>query len=323
MRTSRRTAATTAATTLAVASLVWAPTAFAEAPELPPGTVEITKKDPDGTPLAGAAFALLDTLNGTKASQGKTSADGHLRFEGVYPGSYRLKETSTGSAIHELAPDRDVIVTPGQTVKLTVIDAFKPAVLLVKKTDKKTGKPLAGAVINVTPVAGSGKAIKLTTGKDGTISTRLPVFSGVGTAYTAAEIKAPAGYQLDSTLVKINAKPAATFTAAFTNTVKPKPTQPPVTPSPTLPVTPTVPPTAPQDTPTTAPTPSRSASTTPAPLPTEGIPSTPAPKESLAHTGADSTAWLLAGAGALIATGGAALIALRRRKTADDGQPTT
>ncbi|WP_234101660.1 LPXTG cell wall anchor domain-containing protein, partial [Streptomyces venezuelae] len=47
-------------------------------------------------------------------------------------------------------------------------------------------------------------------------------------------------------------------------------------------------------------------------------PSTPPAKGSLAHTGADSNAWLLAGGGLLIAAGGGALIAARRKKTEDE-----
>ncbi|WP_031008826.1 SpaA isopeptide-forming pilin-related protein, partial [Streptomyces sp. NRRL F-5727] len=229
MRAPRR-AATVAVTTLATSSLIWAPTAFASAPEIPPGAVEITKKDPDGTLLAGAAFALLDTLNGTKALTGKTNADGKLLFEDVHPGTYRLKETSTGSPLHDLAPDQEVIVTPEHTAKITIIDTFKPAELLVKKTDRKTGKPLAGAVINITPATGTGKTITLTTGKDGTATTPLPVSSRTGTAYTGTETKAPTGYELDATPVKITAKPAAKTTVTFTNTKKDKPTPPPITP---------------------------------------------------------------------------------------------
>ncbi|MFE5298150.1 SpaA isopeptide-forming pilin-related protein [Streptomyces sp. NPDC056632] len=323
MRASCRTAATIAATTLASSSLIWAPTAFANAPEIPPGTIEITKKDPDGTLLAGAAFALLDTLNGTKALTGKTGTDGILRFENVYPGTYRLKETGTGSPIHELAPDRDVIVTPAHTVKLTVIDTFKPAELLVKKTDKKTGKPLADAVINIAPAPGTGKTVTLTTGKDGTATTKLAVSSRTGTTYTATETKAPTGYQLDTAPVKITAKPAEKTTATFTNTKKTQPTQPPVTP--------TSPPTTPPVTPTTlpvppakpsTPAPSSSASTTPAPVATASTPSTPTPEGSLAHTGGDSSTWFLAAGGTLIAAGGTAIIAVLRRKRDDEESPT-
>ncbi|MFB6627232.1 collagen binding domain-containing protein [Streptomyces sp. NPDC056374] len=318
MRATRRTAATLAATTLATSSLIWAPTAFANAPEIPPGAVEITKKDPDGTLLAGAAFSLLDTLNGTKALTGKTNADGILLFENVHPGTYRLKETDSGSPLHDLAPDQDVIVTPEHTAKLTIIDAFKPAELLVKKTDTKTGTPLAGAVINITPSTGTGKAITLTTGKGGTATAKLPVSSRNGTAYTGTEITAPTGYELDTTPVKITAKPGEKTTATFTNSKKDKPTQrpttPPTTPPPTTP--PVTPPTTLEATPPATPTPSQSTST--APVPPTDTPSTPPAKGSLAHTGADSNAWLLVGGGILIAAGGGALIAARRKKTEDE-----
>ncbi|WP_406186187.1 collagen binding domain-containing protein [Streptomyces sp. NBC_01006] len=315
------------AAALAAGTLLSASTAWAEAPEPQPGTVEIIKKDPDGALLTGAEFSLLDTLNGTKALTGKTNADGILRFEGVAPGVWRLKETATGSPIHELAPDQDVIITPGQTAKLTIVDHFKAADLTVTKTDKANGKPLAGAVINITPARGDGKPVTLTTGKDGTATTKLPVASRAGTTYTATETKAPDGYQLDSTPVKITAKPGAPATAAFTNTKKEQPTQPPTTPSPT-PTTPTTPPPAPSDkpTPTTPQTPQTSASASAGPTPDQTTSSTssPAPTGSLAQTGADATGWLLAGAGVLLAAGSGALFAVRRRRNSvEDDDATT
>ncbi|MFJ7589509.1 collagen binding domain-containing protein [Streptomyces sp. NPDC097617] len=310
-------AAAVAAATLATSTLIWAPGAFANAPEPQPGTVEILKKDPDGALLAGAEFSLLDTLNGTKALTGTTKADGVLRFENVTPGVWRLKETATGSLIHDLAPDQDVIVTPGQNAKLTIVDTFKPADLTVTKTDKTTGKPLAGAVINITAV-GDTKPIILTTGKDGTATTKLPVTTRAGTTYTATETKAPDGYQLNSAPVKITAKPGTPATAAFTNTKKEKPTQPPTTPKPSAtPTTPTTPPSTPpaKPSPSTTEAPSQPpVSEKPTPEESTSSTSSPAPNGSLAQTGAGSTGWLLAGAGALIAAGGAAVFALRRRR---------
>ncbi|MFJ6934624.1 SpaA isopeptide-forming pilin-related protein [Streptomyces globosus] len=326
--TSRRTApaAVAAAATLATGTLTWAPSAWAEAPEPQPGHFEITKKDPGGDFLAGAEFSLLDTLHGAKALQGKTGKDGTLRFEGVTPGVWRLKETNSGSPIHDLAPDQDIVVTPGQTAKLTVVDPFKPAEVTVTKTDKDTGKPLAGAVINITPQTGGGKPLTLTTGKDGTATTKLDVSARTGTPYTATETKAPDGYQLNSTPVKITAKPGEKTTAAFTNTKKNQPTNPPSTPTPTAPTTPATPsgnPTVPATTGT--PTPSATAPTSATPRPTETASSTssPTPKGSLAQTGADSTSWLLAGAGLLISAGGGALFALRRRQGDEDDQPNS
>ncbi|GLW02514.1 MSCRAMM family protein [Streptomyces lavendulae] len=318
---SRRTApaAVAAAATLAATTLTWAPSAWAEAPEPQPGHIEITKKDPGGDLLAGAEFSLLDTLNGTKALTGRTGKDGILRFEGVTPGVWRLKETNSGSPIHDLAPDQDIVVTPGQSAKLTVVDPFKPAEVTVTKKDRDTGKPLAGAVINITPQAGGGKPLTLTTGKDGTATTKIDVSARTGTSYTATEIKAPDGYQLNSTPVKISAKPGEKTTATFTNTKKDQLTNPPTTPTPTAPTTPSGTPTM-----TSTPTTSTTAPTSAAPQPTETASSTasPAPKGSLAQTGGGSTSWLLAGAGLLISAGGGALLALRRRREASqDGQP--
>lgn len=69
--------------------------------------------------------------------------------------------------VRHAALSQVVIITPGQTVKLTILDPFKPADLTVTKTDEKTGKPLAGAVIYITPASGDAKPVTLTMGKDG------------------------------------------------------------------------------------------------------------------------------------------------------------
>ncbi|MGW1194481.1 SpaA isopeptide-forming pilin-related protein [Streptomyces sp. NPDC002536] len=326
-----------AALTVAAAvtgTLAWAPTASAHAPEpaptmtapastapdTPTGGVQITKKDPSGAVLEGAQFSLLDTVNGTKALQGKTNSEGILRFEGVTPGVYRLKETSTGSSLHDLVPDQDVIVTAGQDAPLTIIDPFKPADLTVKKTDKATGKPLAGAVINIAP-ADKGDAVTLTTGKDGTASAKLPVSSRSGTEYTATETKAPAGYKLDAKPVEITAKPGAPVTVTLADTPKEEPTKPPTTPPSTDTTTPDKPsgkPTPDKPTPSGTAT-SPSPSDTPLADKTTSSTAAPEPEGSLAHTGADATPWLLGGAGILLATGTAAVIAIRRRsREADD-----
>ncbi|WP_327255420.1 SpaA isopeptide-forming pilin-related protein [Streptomyces sp. NBC_01244] len=327
-RSARRKAPTAAIAVAAAATgaLTWAPSASAEAPEptpstsapaprsMPepePGGVEIHKKDPAGATLEGAQFSLLDTVNGTKALQGKTGADGILRFEKVTPGVYRLKETDSGSAIHDLAEDRDIIVTPGQVTPVTVVDPFKPAELTVKKTDKTTGKPLAGAVINIRPSGTGGEAVTLTTGKDGTAKAQLTVTARSGSAYTATETKAPSGYQLDSSPVQVTAKPAAGTTAEFTNT--PTATTPP-TQQPSKPPT-----TKPKPTPDTSapatPTPDNTSST---PAPSDTPTSTPTPPAGsdgqLARTGAGSTSWLAAAGGLLISAGGGAIWAVRRRR---------
>lgn len=115
------------------------------------GGLEIHKKDPEGTRLTGVAFQLLDSA-GKVVAEGKTNKDGLLVFEGLKPGKYRLHETSSGDDVHALVPDQDVVIVAGQSGSakpITVVDPFKDADLVLKKVDKKTGKPLADAVIEI------------------------------------------------------------------------------------------------------------------------------------------------------------------------------
>ncbi|RSO42035.1 hypothetical protein DMH15_12375 [Streptomyces sp. WAC 06725] len=285
--------------------------------------MKILKKDPDGHVMPGAAFTLLDDV-GKEAASGRTNAEGRLAFEDLTSGVYRLKEISSGSSLHTVAADQDVIVTPGTVVPLTVIDAFKSANLTVKKTDKSNGKPLPGAVLNVTPAGSSGKSVTVTTGRNGTATVQLPVATHTGTAYTVTETKAPAGYELDSAPVKITAKPGAPETVTLADTPKLRPTHTPTptetTPTPTAPAKP-----APGHTPgqQNQATPRPEATASGAATPTSSS-TTPAPQlatGSLAHTGAGSTPWLLAATGVLLAGGAAVLIAARRRR-AQDAAPT-
>ncbi|MEU4347077.1 SpaA isopeptide-forming pilin-related protein [Streptomyces sp. NPDC023838] len=310
-------------------TLAWAPAASAHAPEPTPSTpttpaprsmveyggIKILKKDPGGDLMAGAAFVLLDS-SGKEVATGKTDVEGQLVFKDLAAGVYRLKETGSGSPLHNTVADQDVIVTPGNGTPLTVVDPFKPADLTVTKTDKDSGTPLPGAVINIIPAGSGGDPVTLTTGKDGTAKAQLPVASRNGTAYTATETKAPEGYQLDSTPQKFTAKPGSPVTITFADTKKEKPTPPPTIP-PTVP--PTKPPVTPTDKPTpdTKPSPSASAAHTPVPDETPPSPGAPTPEGSLAHTGADATPWLLGGTGLLLAAGAAALVAVRRRRTGD------
>ncbi|MFD3332184.1 SpaA isopeptide-forming pilin-related protein [Streptomyces sp. NPDC058700] len=263
------------------------------------GGVTIRKKDPEGTRLVGAAFQLLDK-DGKKFTEGKTDAQGALAFDKLPVGTYRLRETSSGSPLHDIVPEQTITVTAGRTAEanpLDVVDPFKKADLSVRKIDKNTGKALAGAVITIrageTDKTGkhtAGKIVAtLTTGTNGTAETDLDVTLKVGTRYWAAETKAPDGYQLDTTPVAFTAKPGADVTVTLAD--QPVPSTPP--PSPSTP-------------PTTSPAPPSTPPATP--------PRTP-PSGSLAHTGADTTPWLIAGASGLLAAGGGLYVLSRRRRT--------
>ncbi|MGV9255340.1 MSCRAMM family protein [Streptomyces sp. NPDC003697] len=79
-----------------------------------PGGVTIHKQDPDGDRLAGADFQLTEPGSGRVVAEGTAGADGTLVFDGLEPGVYRLRETDTGSRLHERVPDQDITITEGK-----------------------------------------------------------------------------------------------------------------------------------------------------------------------------------------------------------------
>ncbi|MFF8918263.1 SpaA isopeptide-forming pilin-related protein [Streptomyces sp. NPDC015032] len=294
-----------------------APVAPAEEPATDAASITITKKDTAGDILPGAAFLLLNSA-GQEVGRGKTDAQGTLTFPDLTPGVYRLKETASGSPLHEVVADQDVIVTPGAITRLTITDPFKAAKVLLQAKDDKTGKLLTGATVNIG--SGDKTLLTLTTGANGTASGELPV-SSRKTEFWVKQIKAPAGYHLYKPVKTFAAGPGAPVTVTVTNAETATTPKPDPSGKPTDKPTPT--PSTPEDKPTHdssgGMSPSSTRSATPSTDPS--LPATAATEEatpktpdgSLAHTGADATPWLLGAGGLLVAAGSSALIAARRR----------
>ncbi|MEV8351821.1 collagen binding domain-containing protein [Streptomyces niveus] len=316
-------------------TLLLAPAVSAQTPEPTPSTsgptkdipteaetggVRILKKDPGGDVMSGAAFTLLDTT-GEVAGQGATDGRGRLAFDDLAPGVYRLKETSSGSPLHDTVPDRDVIVTPGTTTPLTITDPFKAAKVFLQAKDDKTGKLLPGSTVNIG--TGGETVLTLTTGAKGTATGELTVTSRT-TEFWVKQIKAPAGYDLYKPAKTFTAGPGAPVTVTVTNAKTstgsgtPPALDPSDTPAPGEPDdnenTPT-PPGKHPDSDTTAPV-------TDNPEPTSTPPS-PGADGALAHTGANATPWLVGGGGLLLATGAAAVAVARRRRTDNASEETS
>ncbi|GGL34689.1 hypothetical protein GCM10010095_20020 [Streptomyces anthocyanicus] len=309
-------------------SLTWAPAASAEPSEPTPsasaapaetpapdaGSIEITTRDTAGDALPDAAFLLLDSA-GQEAGRGRSDAQGKVTFPDLAPGIYRLKQTASGSPLHEVAADQDVIVTPGAITRLTITDPFKAAKVLLRAKDDKTGKLLPGATVNIG--TGTSTLLTLTTGPKGTATGELPV-SSRKTQFWAKETNAPAGYDLYKPTSTFTAGPGAPVTVTVTNTktvtdpkstTSHKPTDAP--PSPSTPsnghgeFTPAAPGSG---NPVVDTSPNATGTTVDDTAPKS-------PTGSLAHTGADATPWVIGGAAALIVAGGAAVAVTRRRTT--------
>jgi len=333
-RSARRLPAAAVTVAAMTGTVSLAPPASAQTPEPTPSTstaplnaaetggVTILKKDPGGDILAGATFTLLDSA-GQQAASGKTNADGQLAFKDLAPGIYRLKEVSSGSPLHDIVDDQDVIVTPGADAPLTIIDPFKPAMLLVKTKDSKSGKLLPGSTVNIG--TGDNTVLTLTTGSTGTASAQLPVNSRTGTAFWAKQAKAPAGYDLSKLAKSFTAKPGSPVTVTVTNA---KTTS--TTPTPDYSEKPSGKPTTDEPAPDqpTQDTGGSTSSSSPLPSdtevadPTVSSSSAPTVEGTLAHTGADATPWLLGGVGFLLAGGAGAVFAARRRRTDDPNGPS-
>jgi LPXTG-motif cell wall-anchored protein len=286
------------------------------------GSVAITKTDPTGTRLEGAAFLLLD-VTGQEAANGRTDAQGQLTLAELPAGVYRLRETASGSPQHDTVADQDVIVTPGGTTRLTTVDPFKQAHLTLQVKDDKTGKPLSGARVNI----GSADTtlLTLTTGSKGTASADLPITS-LTTRFWAKQTKAPASYQLPKTAKTFTAGPAAQVTVTFNNSKIPAEPRPPTDGLPTAQPTDTA--TSDKDTGNTQQSDeNRSArsetSATSAVSPSTSEKSSKPLTGTLAHTGADSNRWLLGAAAGLLAIGAGSAYAARRHRRRDDSEPAT
>ncbi|MFE6977026.1 SpaA isopeptide-forming pilin-related protein [Streptomyces sp. NPDC057682] len=309
----------------AASTLVWVPTANAEPSDPTPsftavaetptpdaGSVEITTKDTAGGVLSGASFLLLDSA-GQEAARGRTDASGKLTFRDLRPGVYRLKQTVTGSPLHDTAADQDVIVTPSSITQVTIDVLFKPAKLLLQAKDNKTGRLLPGATVTIG--TGSRTLLTLTTGAAGTASGALPM-STRSAKFWVRETRSPAGYDLYTQTKTFTAGPGSPVTVTVANAktapeTSDKPTDEPTASSTREPSNGTGAATSPAP---GSPTPDTGSSAATAAPVRDSRPNTPT--GSLAHTGTTATPWLIGGTTALLVVGGGAFLVARRIRAA-------
>ncbi|MEH2937345.1 SpaA isopeptide-forming pilin-related protein [Lawsonibacter sp. JLR.KK007] len=160
--------------------------------------------------LANAEFKVAysdGSLIGDSNGVYRSDENGEVRIEGLIPGkSVVVTETKAPAGFLIDTQSQTVVIQAGKTVSVTMKNQPKGQ-LIVQKRDSATNKPLSGAEFRITTAAGCE------VGLDGVIGTSTLTQNGIFTtdaqgeirvtnlapgAYVLSEIKAPAGYVMDS-----------------------------------------------------------------------------------------------------------------------------
>ncbi|MGN1120023.1 MAG: Cna B-type domain-containing protein, partial [Oscillospiraceae bacterium] len=153
-------------------------------------SVQILKVDESGQPLAGASLSVLDQ-NDNVVDSWVSGSEAH-EIAGLKVGAtYTLKETRSPNG-YTIAADKDFTIPASGVVQVKMTDGITK--VKVTKTASDTGRPLAGAVLQLKDSAGNVVDEWTTT------ATNNPYeFNGrliAGAEYTIHEVSAPEGYKV-------------------------------------------------------------------------------------------------------------------------------
>lgn len=150
--------------------------------------------DNDGMPMENVTYVLYDVITGKEVATKLTNNSGIATFETLQPGLYMVSE--------EIIPEGYVVANPVQS-RIVVTDGYASylrfvhvpeATIKMETVDIFTGKPVTGAVYQITNADGSFTA-NFETDENGEAITEA---LDVGTYYVK-QIQAPDGYLLNTT----------------------------------------------------------------------------------------------------------------------------
>ena len=177
------------------------------------GSIKIVKQDKDSKKrLTGAEFQWKDTVTG-KTGTVTVGTDGTITIPNLTVNrTYEITETKapTGYVLDKTV--HKVTLTSAQAnkvVTVTVDNVAQFGSIQIIKTDRQTGKRLAGAVFEWKDTT-NGYTSRIVTDKNG-----IAKVSGlsVNRTYELKEVIAPSGYHLDSTIKKVE------LTTAYANKI--------------------------------------------------------------------------------------------------------
>ena len=157
--------------------------------------------------LEGAEFGIYDD-QGKEVAKAKTNAQGVVEFNNLLGGKYTVKETFVPEGFRKIDDFEVTISEHGKTVTIEKVDEVRKGKLRVVKVDKESNKPVnfAGAQFKIKNlqtnqfIQQDGKDTFDTNDK-GEFTTKLDLLYG---KYELVEVKAPAGYLLDTKPVKFS-----------------------------------------------------------------------------------------------------------------------
>lgn len=157
------------------------------------GKMEFEKTDEKGAPLAGAVFELRDQEGNLIRKELVSDEDGKVKAEGLFPGSYVLKEIHAPAGYIRNEQTLEFTVTEEHYGAPDVLDLGQfvnyRGSLLLKKVDEE-GQPLQGAQFELKHLHDEGESIILVSDENGFIKEE-DLSPG---RYSIEEIKAPEGY---------------------------------------------------------------------------------------------------------------------------------
>ena len=172
---------------------------------LTPGGVVLTKVDAESAdPLSGAVFELQD-MDGKILQKGlKTGADGKLAIDKLTPGNYQFVETQAPTGYELDQSPITFTIEKGQTKALELTKSNKQVKgsITLEKIDKQTGETLPGAVFELQDEDHKVIIKEMETDQAGRLSVQ-ELKPGV---YYFVEKKAPNGYDVDPTPLKVVVK---------------------------------------------------------------------------------------------------------------------
>lgn len=160
------------------------------------GAMQIKKVDEDGKTIADTSFKIsLHADMHDAIGTFTTGRDGTITIEDLLPGTYYVQEVSVPSHLVLDPTIHQVVVQADQTTAYTAQNNWKKGKVLLRKTDKDSGKQVAGAIYAIYDANNDQEVARLTSVADGYASSGYLRFG----KYYVKEVIAPDGYVLSDT----------------------------------------------------------------------------------------------------------------------------